>query len=195
MIAYHLIWTMYGWWLPNDPRGSMSDHIESALISELGDIHYGRKRIQPCSRDVRELYDDAKSKLQHELLNLKPSQFHLAAKSFGEVIRREGYTCYAWAVMPDHIHALIRKHRDHAEVMIEKFQDASRGYFRGIGLRPDDHPVWGGPGWKVFLDTPDDIHRVIKYINDNPKKMRLKDQHWDFVTPYDNWPLHRKPLK
>jgi hypothetical protein len=25
MIAgYHLIWTAYGWWLPNDPRGSTS---------------------------------------------------------------------------------------------------------------------------------------------------------------------------
>ena len=22
VIAHHLIWTAYGWWLPNDPRGS-----------------------------------------------------------------------------------------------------------------------------------------------------------------------------
>ena len=22
VIAYHLIWTVYGWWLPNDLRGS-----------------------------------------------------------------------------------------------------------------------------------------------------------------------------
>ena len=29
VIAYHLIWTAYGWWLPNDPRGSGSVTIAS----------------------------------------------------------------------------------------------------------------------------------------------------------------------
>ena len=47
MIAgYHLIWTAYGWWLPNDPRGSMSREIRAAAIADLGELHYGRKRIQ-----------------------------------------------------------------------------------------------------------------------------------------------------
>ncbi len=48
VIAYHLIWTAYGWWLPNDPRGSMSKCIASDTIAELGALHYGRKRVHPC---------------------------------------------------------------------------------------------------------------------------------------------------
>jgi hypothetical protein len=36
VIAHHLIWTNYGWWLPNDPRGSLSRTIASDLIAELG---------------------------------------------------------------------------------------------------------------------------------------------------------------
>jgi hypothetical protein len=24
VIAHHIMWTLYGWWLPNDPRGSTS---------------------------------------------------------------------------------------------------------------------------------------------------------------------------
>ncbi len=26
------------------------------------------------------------------------------------------------------------------------------------------HLIWGGPGWKVFLDSPDDIRRTIPYV-------------------------------
>lgn len=37
------------------------------------------------------------------------------AKSFGEVINKYCYTCYACAIMPDHIHLLIRKHKHLAE--------------------------------------------------------------------------------
>ncbi|CAN5336531.1 hypothetical protein BH09PLA1_BH09PLA1_13850 [soil metagenome] len=45
VIAYHLIWTAYGWRLPNDPRGSMSSFIASDLIAQLGQLHYGRNRV------------------------------------------------------------------------------------------------------------------------------------------------------
>jgi len=31
-----------------------------------------------------------------------------------------------------------------------------------------EHPIWGGPGWKVFPDHPDDIRRTIRYICGNP---------------------------
>ena len=55
-----------------------------------------------------------------------------------------------------------------------------------------DHPVWGGDGWKVFLDTPNDIRRTIKYIEEKPSNARLPSQHWDFVRPYDNWPFHKR---
>jgi hypothetical protein len=53
-----------------------------------------------------------------------------------------------------------------------------------------EHPVWGGPGWGVFLDTPDDVRRTIKYIEDNPLKARMPARHWSFVKEYDGWPLH-----
>ena len=57
--AYHLIWTAYGWWLPNDPRGSSSHEIRVERLEDLGDLHYGRKRIQPPSREIREFYERA----------------------------------------------------------------------------------------------------------------------------------------
>ena len=75
VIAYHLIWTAYGWWLPNDLRGSMSRFVHSDVISDLGDLHYGRKRIQPAARDVRAFYEAVKGKLKFNLLEMLCPRF------------------------------------------------------------------------------------------------------------------------
>src|SRR5678815_1124095 len=112
------------------------------------------------------------------------------AAAFRGVINECRYTCYACVIMFDHVHVLIRKHRDFAEEMIFNFQEASRLRLRTLGLRPGHHPVWGGPGWKVFLDHPDDIRRTIPYIENNPRAFHQPRQVYDFVSPYDGWPLH-----
>ncbi len=114
----------------------------------------------------------------------------MIADGLAEAIRRHTYTCYACAIMPDHVHAIIRKHKHQAEDMLENSQEASRLRLRSVGLRSQDHPVWGGPGWKVFLDAPTDIRRTIRYIETNPVKWRLPNQQWSFVKIYDGWPLH-----
>jgi REP element-mobilizing transposase RayT len=189
VIAHHLIWTAYGW-LPNDPRGSMSCFVSSEVIFELGNLHQGRKRIQPASRDIRSFYEAAAGKLKFPLLQLTVSDVQAIAKRFARVVEEQRYTCYACALMPDHVHILIRKHKHLAEQMIENFQTSSREELLRPGLRDDDHPLWGGPGWKVFLESPENIRRTIGYIEKNPVKIGLPKQIWDFVSPYDGWPLH-----
>ena len=47
IIAYHAIFTTYGTWLPNDPRGSYSENVYNAELAELGAIHYGRQELRP----------------------------------------------------------------------------------------------------------------------------------------------------
>jgi hypothetical protein len=54
--------------------------------------------------------------------------------------------------MPDHVHILIRKHKHLAEEMIANLQRESHLRLRKFGLVDMAHPIWGGPGWKVFLD-------------------------------------------
>jgi REP element-mobilizing transposase RayT len=92
--------------------------------------------------------------------------------------------------MPDHVHLIIRKHRDLAEEMINKIQALSRKRLVEDGLRAADHPTWTRGGWKVFLDHPDDVRRTIRYVEQNPVKIGLPAQHWPMVVQYDNWPLH-----
>src|SRR6187455_2715826 len=118
VIAHHLIWTAYGWWLPNDPRGSGSSIIRNDIIAELGELHLGRKRVQPAGQVVREFYDQAADRLKHSLLTFNDTPGETIAAAFAEVIARERYTCYACAIMPDHVHILIRKHKHQAEEML-----------------------------------------------------------------------------
>jgi REP element-mobilizing transposase RayT len=190
VIAHHLIWTAYGYWLPNDPRGSMSKVIACDVIAELGELHVGRKKVQPSAREVVEFRNQSRSALKHVLLDFRIQDFPVIANALAEVIREYRYTCYACAIMPDHVHILIRKHKHQAEEMLDNFQQISRLRLRNVGLRSETHPIWGGHGWKVFLDTPTDIRRTIRYIDENPARWRLARQQWSFVTDYNGWPLH-----
>src|ERR1700757_3320289 len=102
MVAgYHLIWTAYGWWLPNDPRGSSSHEIRVERIAELGELHHGRKAVQPLSRELRRFYDQARSVLKHLLRTFTDEDIALIGESFATVIAECRYTCYACAIMPD----------------------------------------------------------------------------------------------
>ena len=191
VIAYHLIWTVYGWWLPNDPRGSGSSTVYSNIIAELGELRHGRKRVQPAGRDLEMFYERAADVLMHPLLKFGPTEMALVGEALVEVIAQRRYTCWACAVMPDHVHLLIRKHRDLAEDMIEHLKAGARERLIDEGSFPPDHPVWtGGGGWKVFLDGPDEVRRTIPYIQQNPLALGLPPQVYPWVKPYDGWPLH-----
>jgi REP element-mobilizing transposase RayT len=153
VLAYHLIWVAYGWWLPNDPRGSMSHHVASDVIGDLGVLHHGRKRIQPASRDIRAFYERAGEVLKFPLLTFAPRELSAIARAFEEVVCAERYTCYACAILPDHVHMVIRKHRHLAEQMIANFQRASREAVLQVDLRFSNHPVWADPDGKYSSTT------------------------------------------
>ena len=191
VIAYHLVWTAYGWWLPNDPRGSGSSTIRSDVLSDLGELHFGPKKIQPPGKVIGAFYEDATNLLRHPLLRFDDAEIAQIGQAFTQVIAEHEYTCYVCGIMPDHVHVLVRKHKHSAEEIARCFMETSRQRLIEYGTRAITHPVWiAGSGWKVFLEHPDEIRRTIKYIANNPIKDGLPAQHWSFVTEYNGWPLH-----
>jgi REP element-mobilizing transposase RayT len=194
VIAYHLIWTAYGTWLPNDPRGSGSHRVVAPQLVDLGELNFGRKKMQPPRRVVKAFYEEAEERLLYDVIRFDTQQFALIAEAFGDAIRERQYTCYACAIMPDHVHMVIRRHRDKAEEMIDNQQSASR--LRLIEAREISplHPVWTLNGCKRFLGTAQHVRTAIRYVANNPLKIGLPAQTWPFVRPYDNWPSHsRRP--
>jgi len=190
VIAHHLVWTAYGWWLPNDPRGSTSREVREPAVGRLGEHHFGRRAVQPPPEAVRQFYASVPEVLSHPLLELVARDAIVVAEAFAEAVAARRYTCYACAILPDHVHLVLRKHRDKAEQMIEALQEASRLRLSGTGRRPTDHPVWTRGGWKGFLDSPDAVRAAIRYVERNPAVCGLAPQRWKFVKPYNGWPLH-----
>jgi REP element-mobilizing transposase RayT len=187
ILAHHLVWVAYSCWLPNDPRGSWSADLRVDKLAPLGPMHYGRKEQQPPSRDIRAFYQQADDLLEHPRLLFTDDDIALLGERIGRRVREHGYTCYGCSIMTDHVHLLIRRHRDWAEQMLEYFQEESRRALIEAGRRPANHSVWGGPGWKAFKSSPEEIVACIKYIRENPIKAGRPAQYWDFVTPYDGW--------
>jgi REP element-mobilizing transposase RayT len=192
VIAYHLIWTAHGTWLPNDPRGSGSRRVAAPQLAGLGELHFGRKKKQPPRRVIREFYDAAEERLLFDVIRFGSREAALIADAFADAIREHRYTCYACAIMPDHVHLVIRKHRHAAEDMIETLQAASRCQLIARGRASEDHPVWTQGGCKRFLGTPQHVRTAIRYVENNPFKIGAPAQHWPFVTVYDNWPFHKR---
>ena len=111
----------------------------------------------------------------------------MIAAAFCDAIAQHSYTCYACAILPDHVHVVIRKHRHRAEEMTESLQHDSRLRLSDSGAIPTNHPVWTRGGWKRFIDSPDAVRTVIRYVENNPPKAGVPRRSWDFVTPYDGW--------
>jgi REP element-mobilizing transposase RayT len=195
VIAYHLIWTNYGTWLGNDPRGSGSKNVFTPGLATLGDLHFGRKKVQPARSTVRDFYEEATPLLKFDVLRFEDAQRLEIGDTFAKVVHAHSYMCYVCAIMPEHVHLVIRKHRDNAEDMIASFQHESRESLMQNNVVPEGHPVWTKGGWKVYLDSPDEVWSRIRYVENNPAKEGLVRQVWPFVVPYDNWPFHKRGAK
>jgi hypothetical protein len=88
VIAYHLMWTAYGHWLPNDPRGSTSKTVTIPLLAELGELYYGRREIQPAIAVLREFKSKASQVLKYPMLKFAPSEFDAVGHGISQAIEK-----------------------------------------------------------------------------------------------------------
>ena len=88
-------------------------------------------------------------------------------------LRDAGYTVWACAVLRNHAHLCVRRHRDNGRMIWERFADGARNAVREFADVPPDHRVWSERPYSVFLYTPEDVRRVIAYIEQNPLKEGL----------------------
>lgn len=193
VIGHHLIWTLYGHWLANDPRGSGSEILQEEKLAVLGPIHQGRKpeHLQPSRTELRQFHRRAEPLLAHKKFWLDAAKRKALGAAFPEVVAEANYTVWACAILSNHIHLVIRRHRDDALTMWHRFADTSRLRLREFNGITTEHPVWADRPYKVFLRTPPRVRTCIRYIERNPGEEGLAAQQYDFVKPYNNWPFHK----
>jgi REP element-mobilizing transposase RayT len=194
VLATHIIFTAYGFWLPNDPRGSWSDFIRQWELFKFGKATTttDRRSLARNPHD-RELRRAAKKALKYSPVQFNGRQALSVAMGFKKAIEESGYIVVACSIMPDHVHMVVLRHERLAERIIGHLKARATQQLLGDGLHPfaqhrdaqDRVPsVWAQHGWKVFLDDIEDILRAIRYVANNPLKEGKPKQHWSFVTPF-----------
>jgi len=192
VIAHHVILTGYGHWLPNDPRGSMSLATYCPRLAQLAEAHFGRKARQPSPAELRAFYRRANPMLHFDVLWFDGAERQAISEALGETARQHRLTCYACAVLTNHVHLLVRKHRLSGEAMSRLFKDASRGRLIERALAPPEHPVFSADACDFYKSDPESVRRCVRYIEGNFRKHNLLMTRYGFVVPYDGWPFHKR---
>src|SRR3954447_24140189 len=99
VIAYHLILTFYGFWLPNDPRGSWSDFVRAWELRRFGPATKTNQR-RSHARDPHDVQWrlEAKKHLARPDVHLSGIQARAVMRGFGRFVARSGILIYACAI-------------------------------------------------------------------------------------------------
>ncbi len=193
--AYHAIITAYGFWLPNDPRGSWSDWIRQWELLRYGPATKvaTRRSLAARTHDPR-LRQDAKSALRYPPVSFNGRQALAVATGFKRAIEESGYVVHACCILPEHAHFVVARHAYRIERIVGHLKGRATQELAAEGLHPlfdyrqasgDIPSPWARKGWSVFLHTDEEIRRAIDYVQRNPLKERKRLQRWSFVVSFD----------
>lgn len=198
VIAFHLILTMYGFWLPNDERGSGTDTVWAEHLRPFGDGTKGRadgERSVAGRTFNRIRARAAKRALKYPAVRLTGAQAKVAGEAVGRLARRDGLVVVAFALMPDHLHCVVLAHpRWTCEQVMSRMKAAATRALVEAGMHPLKRfakadgsvpKLFARGGRHRFLFTRRDVRGRIAYVKENPTKVGLPEQHWTFVVPYD----------
>ncbi len=193
--AYHVIFSTYGFWLPNDPRGSGSDHVAATHLRRFGPA----TKVQTRCSVANVTHDhfiraEAKNSLKYPPVIFDGAQARAVARGFAQVLEACDYPVYACVILPQHVHLVIGRHARTIERIVAHLK-------RGATLKlfeEDRHPLmrYKGPrgavpspwskrtGWIVYLDDDQTVRHRVKYVQENPLKEGKPQQHWSFVKPF-----------
>lgn len=194
MLAAHLILTAYGFWLPNDPRGSWSAFVRAWELRRFGEattVH--TRRSVAGKRHDAALRREAKLALARRPVVFNGEQARTIALAFGGRAEGSGYPIYACAVMPEHVHLVIGTPRTGVEKAAELLKGAATAAMIREGLHPFEdvfyrngrRPTpWARKCWKVYLYERADVERAVRYVEENPVKEGKRRQKWSFVESF-----------
>jgi REP element-mobilizing transposase RayT len=195
VLGYHVIFGAYGFWLPNDPRGSWSDFVGSWELWRYGRATKTTETHSLAARDhnVGQRLA-AKEALKYPAVTFTGIQARAIGRGFAEYVKRSGLIVWACALLPDHVHLVVARFRLSIEQVVIQLKGAATESLLAENIHPFGElresngrlPKCFARGqWSVFLDTVEDIQRSIEYTEDNPAKEGKKSQKWPFVSPID----------
>jgi len=198
MRAAHVIFGTYGFWLPNDPRGSWSDFVAAwdlfCIAGPATTVNTRRSRASAAHN--HEARRTAKAELKSPPVTLTGLQARAVGEAFHDFATRSRLTVLACAILPQHIHLVIADYKYDAGQVVTLLKGAASKRLVEESLHPMSRfarrdgrfpRCWARGEWKVYLDTPADVIRAVRYVENNPVREGLKLQRWRVITPLQDW--------
>ena len=192
ILAYHVIFSAYGFWLPNDPRGSWSEFVRKWELLRFGPATKVADRRSVAARPHdRAARLAAKRALTYPPVHFTGVQAQAIGLAFRDFVRQSGIVVRACSLLPEHVHMVIGRHHYHVEQIINLLKGEATRRLLADNLHPlaafqdRDGRVprcWAQGLWKVFLDNDVSVQRAIRYVENNPAKEGKPPQRWSFVT-------------
>jgi len=190
ILGFHLILTAYGFWLPNDPRGSWS-----TLVRRFELLKYGPATKTNTTRSVAHAQHDhvsrsqAKRALKHDPVIFDGKQALAISVGIQQAATEADYQVYAMAILPDHCHLVLGWHTRPIEMMAKHIKARATQELSARSIHPFadlDRPAspWARNYWAPFIRDREHMRKVIDYVNDNPIKAGLPRQNWKWLLPY-----------
>jgi len=193
--GYHVILPHYGFWLPNDPRGSWSDFVYQWELLRFGKStrYLQQRKLNQLSAFELEQRNTARAQLKYPPVQLNGHQALSVAQGFANQAQKSHYEIWACAILPEHTHLVIARHR----YKVEQIANLLKGAATRRLMESNNHPLaahakdgkrpprmWAERRWKVYLDSDDAIENAINYVVDNPIKEGKRLQNWSWLSPY-----------
>lgn len=192
MIVFYLIISAYGFWLPNDPRGSWSDFVKAWELRKCGMATKVGDRFD-YSKDPHDeaLRRAAKQSLKYPPVRFDDHQRQVIGKGFAQACLDGKYDCFACCIGFDHAHLVISDHPREITVIAGHLKANATRALTNAGIHPLNGFVgkrgglptpWSEGCWKVFIDDEPQLLNAINYVDQHPEKEGLPPQNWNFTS-------------
>jgi REP element-mobilizing transposase RayT len=190
---YHLIITAYGFWLPNDPRGSWSDFVGAWELRKFGPATKvsGKRSYARDPHDVA-LRFAAMQALKYPAVRFDDAQREAVARGLADAVGEAQYQVHAGCIGHDHAHLVVGRHRQAVEQVARHLKSKATMAMTRAGVHPlaryrtrqGTIPTpWAEGAWSVFIEDAKQLGAAIAYVQRHPLKEGLPMQKWGFVTP------------
>jgi hypothetical protein len=195
VIGFHIICCTYGFWLPNEERGSCSDFVRSDALTKFGPAnpvsHSRSVARKPYDFEIRQL---ALQSLQYPPVLLTLDQIAAVGRGIAKELELfHAADVHAFVSLRDHLHAVTGPCRYDIRRFAGRLKGAATRRLREEGIHPMQKYMdaegnvpspWSVKPWVVYEFNDADMIRGIKYVNDNLTRAKLPPQEYPFIVPY-----------
>lgn len=192
ILAYHVIFGAYGFWMPNDPRGTWSDFVGSWDLYHFGHAKPHEARAELSEESERRLLEMKRS-LKFSAVQFNGPQAQSIGTGFGIAAKKSKIKILRCSILPQHVHLIIAYH----QIKIRYLVGMLKGEATKQMERDRRHPLsghvdrfgqtptpWNVKCWTVYLDDNVGISNAIRYVDANPIKEGKPRQVWGFEHPF-----------